>query len=91
MPADLPAPPGLTVTGVQRPNELVVHFRHPTDLRSAVQYWLAALPRQGFVLGTGDAEAEEADIPFSRGPLRGRLKLSVTGACTIDGLLALTP
>jgi len=43
------------------------------------------------VLGTGDAEAEEADIPFSRGPLRGRLKLSVTGACTIDGLLALTP
>ena len=41
----------------------------PDDFHATVRYLLDALPSAGFTLGTGDSEAEEADIPFSkRGP-----------------------
>ncbi len=43
----------------------------------------------GYTLGRGDAEAIEADVPFSRGELRGLLKMVAQEPCRTQWILAL--
>jgi hypothetical protein len=74
---------------VQRKPNVVVRFTVPDDFHATVRYLLAALPKAGFTLGTGDSEAEEADIPLSRGNQHASLKINDRGTCLTGGLLAL--
>jgi hypothetical protein len=89
VPAALPAPPGLRITSVQRSPNVVVRFSVPDDFHATVRYLLEALPKAGFTLGTGDSEAEEADIPVSRGADHASFKVNDQGTCVTGGLLAL--
>ena len=89
VPAGLPAPPGLHVTSVQRSPNFVVRFTVPGDFHATVRYLLDALPQAGFTVGTGDSEAEEADIPVSRGTDHASFKVNDQATCVTGGLLAL--
>lgn len=88
-PAGLPQPPGLAIESIQRTPNIVVHFSVPDDFHTTVRYLLDALPSAGFTLGTGDSEAEEADIPFSKGADRASIKVNDQGNCQTSGLLAI--
>jgi hypothetical protein len=77
------------VVSVQRKPNVVVRFTVPDDFHATVRYLLAALPKAGFTLGTGDSEAEEADIPLSRGDVHASIKVSDAGTCLTEGLLGL--
>jgi len=59
------------------------------DFHATVRYLLAALPKAGFTLGTGDSEAEEADVPFGRDTVHASIKINDAGHCRTNGLLAL--
>jgi hypothetical protein len=84
-------PPGLHVVSVQEKPNVVIRFTVPDDFHHTVRYLLDALPKAGFTLGTGDAEAEEADIPFSGGGLHASMKINDKGHCETGGLLAVAP
>ncbi|MFN2519363.1 MAG: hypothetical protein ABR604_10070 [Jatrophihabitantaceae bacterium] len=88
-PAGLPVPPGLRIATIQRAPNVVIRFSVPDAFRATVRYLLAALPKAGFTLGTGDSEAEEADIPFGRGAVHASIKINDGGSCRTNGLLAL--
>ena len=88
-PAGLPVPKGLHIVSVQRKPNAVIRFTVPDDFHTTVRYLLDALPAAGFTLGTGDSEAEEADIPLSRGNMHASIKVNDAGTCLTDGLLAL--
>ena len=88
-PTGLPVPGGLHVVSVQRKPNVVIRFTVPDDFHNTVRYLLAALPKAGFTLGTGDSEAEEADIPVSKGDVHASFKISDAGPCLTDGLLGL--
>lgn len=89
-PDRLPVPGGLHIESVQQRPNLVIRFSVPDDFHATVRYLLTALPKAGFTLGTGDSEAEEADIPFSRGDVHASIKVNDVGHCMTGGLLALT-
>jgi hypothetical protein len=57
-------------------------------LRDSVIFVVEHLPKAGYVLGRGDAEATEADAPFLHGSTRGLIRMLQTGLCTTDWLLA---
>ncbi len=93
VPRGLPVPPGAklsddkTVTGGVR----VIRFSTPTSLRESVLFVVREVPRAGFVLGRGDAEATEADAPFVRGNVRGAFRMAVGSldtTCRTEWLLA---
>ena len=90
MPADLPQPPSSRLLSSRRAGDgvVVVRFRTPSSLRSGVLFAHDALPAAGFALGHGDAEPAEADAPFTRGALRGVMKLAATEPCLTDWLVA---
>jgi hypothetical protein len=90
VPADLPKPPGAVVRSQQTTaaHVHVVRLSTPLSLRDSVLFVLRRLPKAGYVLGHGDAEPDEADVPFARGDLRGQLKLTAVSACRTDWLLA---
>ena len=88
-PAGLPVPPGLKITSIQRTPNVVIAFTVAEDFHVTVRYLLDALPKAGFTLGTGDAEAEEADIPLSRGAEHASIKVNDRATCLTGGLLAL--
>ena len=90
-PAKLPVPDGLKVESVQQKPNIVIRFTVPDDFHNTVRYLLDALPKAGFTLGTGDSEAEEADIPFSVGDVHASIKVNDVGTCMTGGLLAVTP
>jgi hypothetical protein len=46
------------------------------------------LPKAGYVLGRGDAEAAEADAPFIHGNVRGLVRMLETAPCQTLWLLA---
>jgi hypothetical protein len=88
-PSGLPVPPGLKITSIQRRPNVVIAFTVADDFHATVRYLLDALPKAGFTLGTGDAEAEEADIPLSRGAERASIKVNDRATCLTGGILAL--
>ena len=88
-PTGLPVPGGLHLVSVQRKPNVVIRFTVPNDFHNTVRYLLAELPAAGFTLGTGDSEAEEADIPVSKGDVHASFKISDAGPCLTDGLLGL--
>lgn len=90
VPSGLPRPDGMHVVSVQRKPNVVIRFTVPQDFHATVRYLLDAIPAAGFTLGTGDSEAEEADIPLSRGAEHASIKVNDAGNCQTDGLLALT-
>lgn len=71
---------------------MVVRFTTRTSLRQSVTFLLTALPKAGYLLGRGDAEAREAEAPFhQRGTaLAGEFRLAVTGSCQTSWVLALS-
>jgi len=93
IPTDLPQPPGavLTDTSPAAGGLTVVKFTTEQSLREGVLHLVRALQPAGYTLGRGDAEAAEADAPFTRGALRGIFRLVARDACTTDWLLAVAP
>lgn len=91
VPADLPAPPGSTLTEVQeRPDGLrVITFSTTGSLRDGVLFVVEQLPAAGFTLARGDAENTEADVPFVKGDVRGVLRMIAVEQCRTDWLMAL--
>jgi hypothetical protein len=87
-PKKLPVPAGLRVVSVQEKPNVVIRFTVPDDFHNTVRYLLAALPKAGFTLGTGDSEAEEADIPFAGAGVHASIKINDKGPCMTGGLLA---
>jgi hypothetical protein len=90
VPDDLPKPPNATITDSQTASDGVhiVRFTTPTSLREAVLFVVQRLPKAGYVLGRGDAEASEADAPFIHGSIRGLVRMIDLGGCHTQWLLA---
>ena len=63
-------------------------FSTPTSLRDSVLFVVRKLPKAGYVLGRGDAEATEADAPFVHGGTRGLVRMLGTAPCSTLWLLA---
>jgi len=66
----------------------IVKFTTPTSLRESVLFVVRKLPKAGYVLGRGDAEATEADAPFVHGDTRGLVRMLEVGTCQTLWLLA---
>ena len=92
VPADLPKLPGVTMGETKQTADglTVVRFSTQSSLRDGVLFIVKSLPPAGFVLGRGDAEATEADAPFSKGDLRGVLRGISREQCATEWLLAIT-
>lgn len=93
VPKDLPKPPGATPGSTKVAADGLVQVRFTTDqsVRQGVLHLVNTLQPAGFTLARGDAEAGEADAPFSRGPLRGIFKMVAQGRCRTQWLLAVAP
>jgi len=76
-PADLPLPPG-TYTAqevqVSAPSKGVI-LVVPMTIREYVTFTLAELPKQGWRLGRGDSEANEAEDSFTKGAAGGSFRV----------------
>lgn len=92
VPGDLPKPPGATLTSsTTNPDGLVlVRFRTDTSVRQGIRHLVGTLQPAGYTLERGDAEAQEADAPFSKGTLRGIFRMIARETCQTDWLLAVT-
>lgn len=90
MPADLPIPPGSVLGEVteQDGGLTLVRFSTSQSLRDGVLFLVKELPKAGYTLARGDAEASEADAPFVKGGTRGVMRILATGQCQTDWLLA---
>ena len=90
VPADLPKPPNATVQDQTTAADGVhiVKFSTPTSLRDSVLFVVDKLPKAGYVLGRGDAEAAEADAPFIHGNVRGLVRMLEVAPCQTLWLLA---
>jgi hypothetical protein len=90
VPADLPKPPNATIDDAETAQDgvRIVKFTTPQSLREAVLFVVRELPKAGYVLGRGDAEAAEADAPFVHNDIRGLLRMIVAGNCRTQWLLA---
>jgi hypothetical protein len=93
VPNGVPLPSGGSIdsstsaNGVQR-----VQFEVAMSFGDAVRFYLAQLPRHGFVLGAGDSEAAEADIPFRNHTRELSLKLGgLADPCQTEGILIIGP
>jgi hypothetical protein len=91
VPDDLPAPPGATLTEVQERDGgmTLVTFTTPISIRESVLFLLEEMPAAGYTLARGDAESNEADVPFVKDDLRGVLRMIAVEQCRTDWLLAL--
>ena len=90
VPDDLPKPANATIQDQQTASDGVhiVKFATPTSLRESVIFVVDKLPKAGYVLGRGDAEAAEADAPFIHGNIRGLVRMLETAPCQTLWLLA---
>lgn len=89
LPADLPRPPAATVQGTTSTGAVtIVRFTTATSLRDAVLFVVDKYPHAGYLLGRGDAEANEADAPFVHGDLRGVTRMSQVAPCLTQWLVA---
>lgn len=91
VPPDLPVPPGAVLGAVDsQPGGLtLVRFSTTQSIRDGVLFLVKELPRAGYTLARGDAEASEADAPFVKGSTRGVMRILATGECQTDWVLAL--
>ena len=91
-PKDLPQPPAATPGRVSRtPDGLTLtRFTTATSLAQGVSFVRTQLERTGFHPGPGDAEDDEADVPFAKGGVRGVMKMISTGTCSTSWLVAIT-
>jgi hypothetical protein len=90
VPDDLPKPPGATIQSAERGEDgvYVVKFLTASSLRDAVLFVVERLPKAGYVLGRGDAEAAEADAPFVHNNIRGLYRMLQLEPCQTQWLLA---
>jgi hypothetical protein len=92
IPESIPKPAGFKLEKTDRTKGNVVQLRGtvPMSLRDAVLFVIKEFPKNGFVLGRGDAEATEADAPFQRGEaLRGLVRVFATDqVCQTQWLFA---
>lgn len=90
VPADLPKPPGARIDDEETTQDGVhiVKFTTQSSLRDSVLFVVERLPKAGYVLGRGDAEASEADAPFVHGDIRGLIRMLQIGLCNTQWLLA---
>jgi hypothetical protein len=90
VPEDLPKPANATIQSQTTASDGVhiVKFTTPTSLRDSVLFVVHKLPKAGYVLGRGDAEATEADAPFVHGNLRGLVRMLGVAPCQTLWLLA---
>jgi len=91
VPASLPKPANATILSTTTSGNVhITKFTTPTPLRDSVLFVVGKLPKAGYVLGRGDAEAAEADAPFMspNGQTRGLLRMVELGACQTEWLLA---
>lgn len=91
VPAELPVPPTAQIGDVQERDDglTVIKFDTTTSLRQSITFVLGSLPRAGYVLGRGDAEATEADAPFSNDKHYGVLRMVAVDDCRTTWLLAI--
>ena len=81
IPAVVPRPAGLAVQRIDRTQGNVTQVRSmvPLSLRDSLLWLVRELPKAGFTLARGDAEATEVDAPFQRGEaLRGLVRVFIT-------------
>lgn len=80
IPSNFPKPPGARIQSTRNEaNGLqIVRLTTPFALREGILFVLKELPKAGFNLGRGDAEAAEADAPFQIGNVRGVVRLVAT-------------
>ncbi len=80
-----PFPPGTKFTNFwmlnNDPNSLQVLGYAPMDLFDGLKYLVAELPKQGYELGYGDQEANEAESQFSGNGWRGAFVLRGVYEC----------
>ena len=90
VPKDLPKPSNATIQSQFTASDgvHVVKFTTPTSLRDSVLFVVRKLPKAGYVLGRGDAEATEADAPFVHGNTRGLVRMLGVAPCQTLWLLA---
>jgi hypothetical protein len=88
-PETFPLQPGTVVTSA-RPEAAgaVIDAVVPNDLKSAKQFISRELPRAGYKLSGGEAEANEAETDFTGHGVTGRLKVRTIGGCA--GVVTLT-
>lgn len=94
IPANFPKPPGGRLVGATTRQDglRIVRLTTGLGLRDGILFVLEELPRAGFTLGRGDAEAAEADAPFRSADVRGVVRLVATGkACETTWLVAAVP
>jgi hypothetical protein len=66
----------------------LLRFETAMPLRDAVEFVLAHYPSSGYTIGRGDAEAREADVPFVGSAVHGTTRLTETGTCSTEWLVA---
>jgi len=90
VPAGIPKPPNAHIVKTESTTDglHIVQFTTPTSLRDGVIFVVDKLPKAGYTLGRGDAEANEADAPFVSNNLRGLYRLFSNEPCQTLWLLA---
>lgn len=96
VPAGFPVPAGaklqqtrrLPATEGRKPGT-VVSVLVPMGLRPSVVYARQLLGRSGFTIERGDAEQDEADLPFHRAGLAGQFKLREQGPCSTQWIVTI--
>lgn len=91
-PQDLPRLPGAVLGETKKTADglTILKFSTDTSLRDSIIFIVRKLPAAGYTLGRGDAEATEADAPFTKGDLRGVLRGASTELCKTQWILAVT-
>jgi hypothetical protein len=88
----LPKPPTAVLAGETIQSGVVsLRFTTSTSLRAGVLFVVNELPRAGYALSRGDAEAGEADAPFTGPTVVGALRLTRVGPCKTNWILAIVP
>ena len=92
VPASLPKPPGSQIHATRVIGAATyVSFTTPTSLRDSTLYLVGALRTAGYTISRGDAEATEADAPFTGPTVVGAIRLTLTASCVTTWTLAVEP
>jgi hypothetical protein len=83
LPSDFPLPAGTRITSATTlsQNQILVAGLVPADLQEAAAFFNEMLPERGYQVGVGDAEATEAEAPFTGNGFRGRWRVNEIPAC----------
>jgi hypothetical protein len=83
LPAGFPLPPGTRITTARslNPSQLLIGGVIPADLQDAAGFFAETLPERGYQVGVGDAEATEAEAPFTGNGFRGRWRVNEIPDC----------